>query len=391
MKIANLGTYPPKQCGIATFSMDLRNSLLVNNVEVDIIAISDESYQYDYPAEVQFNINQSQLEDYKAAADFINKRSDINGVIIQHEYGIFGGLSGNYVLEFVKQLRKPYLVVTHTVLPKPTEEQKSILNQLCLQASGIVCMTKQSSTLLSNLYGVNKTKIQIIGHGVPYFAPQSSQELKARYNLADKQVISTFGLIGPGKGLELGIRAMAEVAPAHPEAIFLILGQTHPMLKKAEGEKYREMLEDLIEELNLTQQVKFVNKFLTDEELGEYLYLTDIYLSPYPNLDQAVSGTLTFALGCGRAIVSTAYAYAAEVLKDNRGLLAKEPRPELLAELINSILQDDKLKNRLQKNAYELGKNWSWPNIGQKYAYFLASITPTINTEEDNKLQYARL
>lgn len=392
MKIANLGTYLPKQCGIATFSNDLRNSLLVNNVAVDIIAISDDAYEYDYPFEVKFNIRQTEKNDYRKAAHHINQCNDIEAVIIQHEYGIFGGLSGSYVLEIAKHLQKPYLVVTHTVLPQPTKEQKSILSQLCLHSSGTVCMTEQSKRLLTNLYGINEAKIEIIGHGVPFFAPQSSEELKSRYNLAGKQVISTFGLIGPGKGLELGIKAMAQVVETNPDALFLILGQTHPMLKRAEGEKYREMLEELITTLDLESHVLFVNKFLTDEELGEYLYLSDVYLSPYPNLDQAVSGTLTFAVGCGRAIVATAYAYAREVLKDNRGLLANKPHPEILAELINSILQDDELKKRLQVNAYELGKEWSWPSIGQKYARLLNNITNNLDTKkEDNKIHYARL
>ncbi|NLB88718.1 MAG: glycosyltransferase, partial [Syntrophomonadaceae bacterium] len=357
MKIANLGTYPPKQCGIATFSMDLRNSLLVNNVDVDILAISDDSYHYEYPVEVKFNLKQTKADDYKHAAQYINDCEDIDAVIIQHEYGIFGGKNGKYVLDFARKLNKPYLVVTHTVLPKPLQGQKDILNKLCSKASGIVCMTKQSSLLLTNIYGVNKSKIQIIGHGVPCFEPKPSEVLKEKYNLSGKQVISTFGLIGPGKGLELGIRAMAEVVKTNPTALYLILGQTHPMLKQREGEKYREILQDLIAELDLEDHVKFVNKFLSDEELGEYLYLTDIYLSPYPNMDQAVSGTLTFAVGCGRAIVSTAYAYASEVLQDNRGLLAK-PESNELAQMINMILKDENLKTKLQNNAYSLGQTW---------------------------------
>lgn len=390
MKIANLGTYPPKQCGIATFSMDLRNSLLVNKVDVDILAISDDSYQYQYPGEVKFNIKHTKADDYIYAAKYVNDCKDIEAVIIQHEYGIFGGANGKYVLDFARELKKPYLVVTHTVLPKPLQGQKDVLNKLCYQASGVVCMTKQSSLLLTNLYGVNNSKIQIIGHGVPYFEPKSNQELKEKYNLLNKQVISTFGLIGPGKGLELGIKAMAEVVKANPEAIFLILGQTHPMLKQREGEKYREMLEELIAELDLVNHVKFVNKFLSDEELGEYLYLTDIYLSPYPNMDQAVSGTLTFAIGCGRAIVSTAYAYASEVLQDNRGLLTK-PDSKELAKMINKILENENLKIKLQKNAYALGQTWSWPNIGKKYAYFLEGITNKIIMQEESNIKYAGL
>lgn len=374
MKVANLGTYLPKQCGIATFSNDLRQSLLVNDVDIDIITISDDSYHYEYTDEVIYDISQNNLHDYKNAAYFINNDTDIQAVIIQHEYGIFGGSNGKYLLDFIFNLNKPFLVITHTVLPKPLKEQKAILNKLCLKASKVVAMTEQGAKLLQNIYKVRPNKIAVIGHGVPYFAPKPSIELKEKYGLENRQIISTFGLIGPGKGLELGIKAMTDVVKAHPTSLFLILGQTHPMLKKTEGEKYREMLIELIEELDLSENVNFVNKFLSDEELGEYLYLTDVYLSPYPNLDQAVSGTLTFAIGCGRAIVSTAYLYAKEVLQDERGLLAHEAKPELLAQLINSILADDELKNRLEANALSLGETWSWPNIGSKYAHLLTNI-----------------
>lgn len=390
MKIANLGTYLPKQCGIATFSNDLRRSLLVNDVDVDIIAISDDSYHYEYTDEVIYNISQNNRHDYKNAAYFINNNADIKAVIIQHEYGIFGGSNGNYLLDFVFNLNKPFLVITHTVLPKPLKEQKAILNKLCLKASKVVAMTEQGAKLLQNVYKVRPNKIEIIGHGVPYFAPKPSIELKEKYGLENRQIISTFGLIGPGKGLELGIKAMTDVVKAYPSSLFLILGQTHPMLKKTEGEKYREMLIQIIAELDLSENVKFVNKFLSDEELGEYLYLTDVYLSPYPNMDQAVSGTLTFAVGCGRAIVSTAYLYAKEVLKDGRGLLAPKAEPELLAILINNILADEKLKNSLQTKALNLGETWSWPNIGKNYSSLLVSILKE-KIEEDNILKYARL
>ncbi len=389
MKVINLGTYLPKQCGIATFSNDLRHSLLVNNVEVDVIAISDDSYSYEYGKEVKFNIEQNIKNDYINAANFVNSQSDIDAVIIQHEYGIFGGSNGNYIIDFASRLEKPFLVITHTVLAQPFGEQRNVLHKLCKYASKVIAMTERATILLNEVYKVDKNKIKIIGHGVPHFLPQPSLELKKKYNLLGRQVISTFGLIGPGKGLELGIKAMVDVVKAHPDALFLILGQTHPMLKKFEGEKYREMLIKLINELNLNDHIKFVNKFLTDAEVGEYLYLTDVYLSPYPNMEQAVSGTLTFAIGCGRAIVSTAYAYATEMLKNNRGLLATKADPKILARLINSVLADKNLKTTLQNNAYHLGKNWSWPNIGKKYSHIINGMVNDI--EEEDLLKYARL
>ncbi|MBO8159915.1 glycosyltransferase family 4 protein [Thermosyntropha sp.] len=389
MSVVNLGTFPPKQCGIATFSMDLKKSLELNKQNVKIIAVSDNSYKYNYGNEVIFNINQEEKADYRQAALLVNTSPDLELVIIQHEYGIFGGESGEYILEFTRLLNKPYILITHTVLPKPQPKQLKILQNLGTKASGIVCMTQKSAEFLNRLYHIPKNKIRVIGHGVPPFKKEDSQVLKAKYNLTGYEIISTFGLIGPGKGLELGIKAMAEVVREYPDTKYLILGQTHPMLKKVEGENYREMLENLIVQLNLENKVQFVNKFLSDEELGEYLYLTDIYLSPYPNKDQAVSGTLTFAIGCGRAIVSTSYTYAVEVLKNNRGLLAAEADPGEIATLIKKILGDGKLKETLQQNAYALGKNWIWPNIGREYTSFINNILK--KEKREAKINYAGL
>lgn len=391
MNIINIGTYPPKQCGIATFSMDLRNSLLAVDNAVSIMALSDDSFDYDYSGEVAFNLKQNLKQDYIKAAAYINSSSKIELVVLQHEYGIYGGIDGEYVLELVKLLHKPFVLITHTVLPRPTKRQKQILNELCHRAAGIVCMTERSKDLLVNLYEAPPELVKVIAHGVPDFAKKSPNELKRKYGLEGRRLISTFGLIGPGKGLELGIRAIAEVVSDYPDLSYLILGQTHPMLQRYEGEKYRQMLQNLVAELDLNTNVTFVNKYLTNEELGEYLYMTDIYLSPYPNMDQAVSGTLAFAIGCGRAIVSTAYAYANEVLRDGRGLLAKKPDPENLAVLLAQILANRSLAEKLQTKAYELGKTWTWSNIGQEYTNFFKQILSESQKQEENQLHYAKL
>ena len=372
--ILNLGTYPPKQCGIATFSMDLRNSLLKNGNTVQIMAVSDDKSEYNYPSEVIYNIRQEEKQDYARAASFVNSSPEIEILIIQHEYGIFGGSHGEYILQFAAKLNKPYIVVCHTVLPRPRRQQKAILKNLCSRSSAVVCMTKRSARLLSNLYGVPKELLNVISHGVPEFKRHPAEELKRKHNLSGKKLISTFGLIGPGKGLELGIKAMSEVVRDFPDATYLILGQTHPMLKKKEGETYRIMLENMVQELNIENSVIFVNRFLNDNELGEYLHMSDIYLSPYPNPDQAVSGTMAFAIGCGKAIVSTSYAYAIEVLENGRGLLAETAHPESLANLIKKILADPDLQSSLEARAYKIGKTWTWPNIGRQYSSVLADI-----------------
>ncbi|HEX3011114.1 MAG TPA: glycosyltransferase family 4 protein [Syntrophomonadaceae bacterium] len=388
MSILNLGTYPPKQCGIATFSMDLRQSLLVNGEGVNIMAISDSAYHYDYPPEVVFNLEQDARQDYAQAASFANSNSDIDLVVIQHEYGIFGGPDGEYVWDFARLLRKPYVLVTHTVLPKPSRQQKLILNKLGQKAAAVICMTTRSGCLLSDLYGIANDKVHVVPHGVPEFTKNPAAILKSKFNLTGRQVISTFGLIGPGKGLELGLRAIKDVIKDYREVCYLILGQTHPMLKKSEGESYRHMLEEMVVSLGLENHVRFVNKYLTDNELGEYLYMTDIYLSPYPDKNQAVSGTMAFAVGCGRAVVSTSYAYALETLSGGRGLLAKNPDPAEMALLIKAILSNSSLKAELQQKAGELGGSWSWPCIGKQYRDLFLQIRSGSVRKEAKQVNY---
>lgn len=391
MTILNLGTFPPKQCGIATFSMDLCNSLRQQGNKVKIMAVSDNNYDYHYPREVVFQLKQNHKQDYIKAANYINSTRNIDLLIIQHEYGIYGGRDGELILEMVKRLHKPYVLVTHTVLPHPEKHQKEILNQLCQRAAGIICMTRKSADLLTDLYESPPELVKVFAHGVPQFKIHEQSLLKEKYGLQGRDIISTFGLIGPGKGLELGIKALTRVVERHPQVTYLILGQTHPMLQKSEGESYRNMLEGLVADLDLSGNVMFVNKYLNDEELGEYLYMSDIYLSPYPNRDQAVSGTMAFAMGCGRAIVSTSYAYAQEVLSSGRGLLANEANPEEISQLIIQILEDPCLKNNLQQQALELGKQWSWPSIGRQYTDLFRMILDDHYIREENEINYARL
>ena len=344
MTLINVGSYPPKQCGIATFSQDLRKSLIKAGHTVSVAAVSDQEYEYHYGAEVVTQIRQHEKNDYLKAAAQINNNSAINVVIIQHEYGIYGGPDGSYLLNFCAALQKPFIVVTHTVLPNPDSGRYKVLVNLTELAAAVVCMTENSAALLQQVYQVPSFKLHMISHGVPDFLPKSPQALKRRYHLQNRNIITTFGLIGPGKGLELGIRAVADVLSEYPDCLYLIIGQTHPMLQRSQGEKYRQMLEQLVDKLGISENVKFINRFLSDEELGDYLYLTDIYLSPYPNLDQAVSGTLTFSVGTGRAIVSTPYAHAVELLADNRGLLTSQPDYHQLAQLMKAILSDPELK-----------------------------------------------
>lgn len=379
MSILNLGTYLPKQCGIATFSNDLRDNLELTGRRVQIAAVSDEEYSYHYPSEVILELRQHQVEDYELAARLINSNPEIDSLIVQHEYGIYGGPDGEYILNLVKNLRKPFIMVAHTVLPEPSPNQHRVLNELGARAAALVCMSTRSARLLSCVFSVPAEKIFLIHHGVPVFPKQDRDALKQLYGLQDCKIITTFGLIGPGKGLENGIRAIAQILPEYPQIHYLIAGQTHPMLVKREGESYRNMLRDLIDDLNLKGHVSFVNRFLSLEELGDYLSMSDIYLSPYPNMNQAVSGTLAFALGCGRAIVSTPYEYALEMLQGGkRGVLALSSRPDHLAAALSKVLGDEEVQAGLELNAERMGQKMIWPYVAGQYGLLVDRLAPGI-------------
>ncbi|HWP95621.1 MAG TPA: glycosyltransferase family 4 protein [Syntrophomonadaceae bacterium] len=375
MTIVNLSTYPPKQCGIASFSKDLRDNLELSGWKVRIAAMSDRDTSYHYPAEVGYQIRVDHPEDYRITASKINYADDINICIIQHEYGIFGGPDGEYVLSFTDNLDKPFILVTHTVLPEPSHNQMRVLKKLAEQAVAVVCMTRRSARLLDHVFAVPINKIYLIHHGTPVFSNQDRETLKTLYGLKGRQIITTFGLIGPGKGLENGIRALAQLVDKHPDILYLIAGETHPVLKKREGESYREMLQELTSSLGMEDHVTFVNQYLPLDQLGDYLNMSDIYLSPYPNPDQAVSGTLAYALGCGLAIVATPYQYALEMLQTGRrGLIALSPAPLHLAQSLDQVLSRPRLQAILEQRAYKLGQKMQWPFVGQQYGLLAESL-----------------
>jgi len=375
MNLLNLSTYLPKQCGIASFSKDLRDNLTRLGESTSIAAVSDPYYTYNYPDEVSYIIKQHELKDYIGVANAINKNRSIDLVIIQHEYGIYGGADGEHLLWFTSNLAKPYVIVAHTTLPEPSVNQRLVLSNLCQRAAAVIAMTKNSAGLLSRVYEVAPEKLYIIHHGVPAFRERCRKLLKQEHGYEGRELITTFGLIGPGKGIEIGIKSLKDLARKHENLMYLIVGKTHPMLLQHEGERYREMLYDLINSLGLQDHVKFINRFLEPEELGEYLYMSDIYLSPYTNRDQAISGTLAYALGCGRAIVSTPYTYALEMLSQGqRGLVAADACPESVAELLDQVLSEPDLKLQLENGAAKLGERMKWPYIAKQYANLAESI-----------------
>lgn len=366
IKVGFLSTYPPRECGIATFTQDLVHALKKeSSLKTGIIAVSDKKYQYD--SDVLFELPQQDRKSYTETAERIN-RSGIQVLVIEHEYGIYGGESGEYLLDLLDRIKKPVVATFHTVLPDPQKKQEEILRTLCQKSERVVTMAANTRNILHDVYGADTGKIEMIHHGVPVFDIPPRESLKKEAHLENRTIVSTFGLISPGKGLEYGIEAIARVAKKHPDVLYLILGQTHPSVKRKYGEAYRESLEKAVDDLGLRQNVRFVNKYLAKEELIRYLKLSDIYMTPYLSKSQAVSGTLAYAAGYGRVIVSTPYLYAQEMLADGRGMLAKFKDAGSLAECINFLIEHPDERESMEQKTIRLGKEMTWDRVAQNYS-----------------------
>ena len=360
-----LSTYPPRACGIATFTQDLFNALEeTGECTSGIVAVNDGAYSY--PPEVKFTLEQQDPNSYLETAERINA-SPADLLMIEHEFGIYGGKSGEYLLKLTGLLKIPYLVTLHTVLPEPTKKQRNIVAALAKGCERLITMSVSSVQVLQEVYGADPNKIVVIPHGVPEMTVDRRDVLKKQEGLADRFVVSTFGLLSPSKGLEYGIGAVARVVKKHPEVMYLILGQTHPVIKSRYGEQYREKLENKAAELGVSNNIRFVNRYLTKEEIIRYLTLSDAYMTPYLGKDQAVSGTLAYAVGYGRVIVSTPYPYAREMLADGRGFLAKFRSTVSLETCILEILRHPDKKAEMEKKALLLGRTMMWSQVAAKY------------------------
>ncbi|HEY5562774.1 MAG TPA: glycosyltransferase family 4 protein [Clostridiaceae bacterium] len=372
--IAFLSTYPPRECGIATFTEDLITAMdKIGIIKTHVIAISN-SENCSYDNKVMDQIRQNERNDYIEMAKKLND-SNIDLLVIEHEYGIYGGNHGDYILDLVNNLEIPIVTTLHTILSKPNSKQRFIINELGTKSEKIITMARNTKQMLHLIYGVELEKIEVIHHGVPLRLIQSRETLKKKFGYENRQIISTFGLIGPGKGIEHGIEAISKVISGsnNSDVLYLILGQTHPALKE-EGATYRNKLEELVEKLNLSRNIKFVNRYLSKDEIIRYLQLSDIYMTPYLAKDQAVSGTLAYAVGYGKAIVSTPYLYAKEMLSEGRGLLAEFSNPESLADCIKQILQDPYKKATMERNTAKVGGTMYWNMVALQYTNVLLSI-----------------
>jgi glycosyltransferase involved in cell wall biosynthesis len=368
-KTAFVSTYPPQRCGIATFTSDLAAAV----GDCEIVALKPPEAIGFYPHEVGRRIDRDVLSDYLSAASWIDARS-FDAVSIQHEYGIWGGTDGSHVLDFVKALRTPAVATLHTVLQHPTPAQRSILSELVHVAAATVVMSTAAATLLTRSYAIDPSRLEIIPHGVPSLPLVAPDSVKPQMGLAGRTVILSFGLLGPGKGYESAIAAMPAVVEADPTAVYVIVGATHPELIRREGESYRHKLEALAASLGVAGHVRFVGRFVDARELGLWLTAADIFVTPYPNLEQIVSGTLSYAMGAGKAIVSTPYAYASERLAHGRGRLVAAGSPDALAAGLIELALSPALRAEHGSRAYAHSRGMLWPQVGAAYRQLFARV-----------------
>src|SRR6478735_7594442 len=367
-RIALVGNSPPRLCGIATFTADVAAALRAAypTMELDLYAMTDPGGAYPYGPEVACEIHQNDIADYNFAAQRINA-SGADVVLVQHEYGIFGGPAGALLLRLLDRVDAPVVVTLHTVLEEPNAEQRGVIDALARRADKLIVMAEKGREILCRVHGISGSRIAVVPHGVPDRPDRSIEDLKREFGFADHRVLTTFGLLSPNKGLETMIRAMPAIVAAHPDALYVVLGATHPHLVAHEGEKYREGLMALAEELGVARSVRFVDGFLAQERLLQYLAATDIYVTPYLNEAQITSGTLSYAVGLGKPVVSTPYWHAAELLSDATGRLVPFGDSRRFAEEIIQLLDDPTELRSIGDRAYAVGRGMTWEKLAHSY------------------------
>jgi glycosyltransferase involved in cell wall biosynthesis len=367
-KIAFVGDYLPRKCGIATFTHDMYASVagLFADAECFVAPVNDRAEGYDYPPEVRFEIDEQDLDSYLRGADFLNfANTDV--VCLQHEYGIYGGPAGGHILGLLRDLRMPVVTTLHTVLREPDVDQRRVLTQLADLSARVVVMTERARTFLKEIYGVREAKIDLIAHGIPDTPFVEPNLYKEQFDVEGRLVALTFGLLSPNKGIEYMLRAMPEILKAFPNFAYIVLGATHPGLVREQGERYRLGLERLARDLGIKGQVIFYNRFVELEQLTEFIRAADIYVTPYLNPAQITSGTLAYAFGCGKAVVSTPYWHAEELLAEGLGVLVPFADPQSLAREICGLLRDEPRRLAMCKRAYGLGRAMVWDRSAHHY------------------------
>ncbi|MGD6806274.1 MAG: glycosyltransferase family 4 protein [Candidatus Bathyarchaeia archaeon] len=366
-EVAYVSTFPPRKCGIATFTADLVNAMGQLKKLKNQRVISIDGRQLSKPAYEcgEQKIGRDFLEDYISMADFLN-HTGVNAVNIQHEFGIFGGESGEFICTFLEKLKKPVATTLHTVLPNFENKTKEVFSTIVEKSTAIVVLNKTTRALVES-YGVPSRKVKLIPHGCPDLPLVASEKIKPTLGLKNKVVLSTFGLLSRGKGIENVIEALPQIVKKEPRLVYYVLGVTHPQVKSYEGEEYRNMLHGIVKKLGLRNHVRFLNRFLSKHELYSYLQATDVYITPYLSPNQVSSGTLSYALSAGKAVVSTPYLHAKEALGEGRGVFCKFNDSESIVERVTEVIEDAELRMSLEKNAYRYSRGFTWPKVAKKY------------------------
>ena len=369
LRIAFLGTYPPRRCGIGTFTRDLAEAVAATRIgsSIRILATTDGAQSYDYPKSVRFEIRQGEKQDYVRAADHLNY-SDTQLVCVQHEFGIYGGDDGAHILAFLARLKKPVVATLHTVLRTPTDSQRSIVHAMAQRCDRMVVMSDPAAKLLESSHGIRPDLIHVIPHGIPDLQRVDPEGLKARFGVAGRRMLLTFGLLSRNKGIETVIRALPRLVGRFPDLVYFVVGATHPNVKRERGEEYRLSLEREVKELGLTDHVVFRDEFVSSEDLADVLRATDVYVTPYLNEAQSTSGTLSYAMGAGAAVVSTPYWHAQAFLAEGRGRLFDFGDSEGLATAVEALFSDARELERSRDAAWQFTRPMTWPRVAEAYA-----------------------
>src|SRR5580700_8386877 len=367
-RIAVIGNSLPRRCGIATFTTDLQKAISTSrpNLETCIVAMTDRGQAYDYPSSVALQIKDGDIEEYKRAADFLNA-GRFDCVCLQHEFGIFGGEAGAHILVLLSRLTMPVVTTFHTVLAKPTAAQRSVMNGVVEASARIVVMANKGRELLRSVYQAPDDKIEVIAHGIPDVTFVGPDAAKARLGFSGRSVILTFGLLSPNKGIEVMIDAMPSILKRSPDAVYVVLGATHPNLVRDQGEAYRESLMARVRELGVEDHVVFLDQFVDQATLLEFISMCDVYVTPYLNEAQMTSGTLAYSFGLGKPVVSTPYWHARELLADGRGVLVSFGDAAGIGDEIAQLLTDDPRRQAMCERAYAVSRPMTWERTAERY------------------------
>ena len=389
-----MSTYPPRECGIATFTRDLTDSIdkrFSPKLKTKILAINKNSSNiYNYTKKVMFQIKDNDINDYIETAKKINLSSEIKLVSIQHEFGIFGGEYGDHLLAFLEVLEKPVILTFHSILPNPSERLKKVVKAISEKVKFLIVMTQKGIGILRKDYGI-RSQIKLIPHGIPNVPFEEQKKEKKNIGFSDRIILSSFGLMSKGKGFEYVIDALPNIIKKHPNTLYLIVGETHPIVRKEEGEQYRNFLENKVKSLHLEKHVKFYNKYLKLDEIIKYLKASDIYISSGLNPDQITSGTLVYAMGCGRAVVSTPFLHAQDCIRQETGKLVEFRNTGSYVNAINEILDNNKEKVEMEKNAYLKTRHMTWPNVSLSYGKLFKDVLNIQNIQNIPKIDVSHL